>query len=112
MDRYALAVRKYMLLRYEEFGRSVDSKEFHVRHEDFWRKYRLYSSWIDGLDVEPRYPPIYILADTDCNVRWMTEKEADEYQKEREMTLLEAVKRLAETMRNKTIPSQNGLEQR
>ena len=80
MDKNTAAARKYILLIHKEHGKHLDSRKLHVHYVDTWRGYRLYEMGIDGRYVDPRFPPLYILVDKDLNVRWMTEKEGDEYQ--------------------------------
>ena len=86
MDKYTAAVRRYILIQHEDGGNPLDSS-----FVDTWRKYRLYDMWIDGRVVDPRFPPLYILVDGECNVRWMTEKEGDEYQNDSDLCLRKAV---------------------
>lgn len=82
MDRFALAARRFILKSEEEDGFIIDSRILHVHYAGSWRGFRLYEYYIDdGRCVEPRYPPIYIMVDKDCSVRWMTVDEAVEYQK-------------------------------
>ena len=99
MDIYATAVRRFMLMRHEEGGDPIDSKALHVKHVDSWRKYRLYDAWIDGRDVDPANPPVYILVDGDCNVRWMTKEEAEAYQRDMDFSLKKAVMWMEHQMR-------------
>lgn len=40
------------------------------------------------------------MVDKDCNVRWMTKKEAYDYQEEKDMILLVDEKKFAESLRN------------
>ena len=96
MDKYAAAVRKYLLQYFAGYGEVIDGKIVHVHFVDEWKGYRLYDHWIDdGRVDEPAYPPIYIMVDKDCNVRWMTKKEAYDYQEEKDMILLAAENRFA-----------------
>ena len=83
--------RRYILIQHEDGRNHLDSKELHVSFVDTLRKYRLYDMWIDGRVVDPRFPPLYILVDGECNVRWMTEKEGDEYQNDSDLCLRKAV---------------------
>ena len=69
----------------EEGGHPLEKGTLHVSYVGDWRGYRLYDSYIDGRLVEPRYPPIYIMVDAEFNVRWMTDEESWEYEKEKEM---------------------------
>ena len=88
MDKYAAAVRKYLLQYFAGYGEVIDGKILHVHFVDEWKGYRLYDHWIDdGRVVEPACPPIYIMVDKDCNVRWMTKKEAYDYQEGKDMKL-------------------------
>lgn len=81
MDKYAAAVRKYLLQYFAGYGEVIDGKILHVHFVDEWKDYRLYDHWIDdGRVVEPAYPPIYIMVDKDCKASWMTKKEAYDYQ--------------------------------
>ena len=104
MDRYTTAVRRYILIQHEEEGNPLDSKELHVRFVDTWRRYRLYDMWIDdGRVVDPRFPRLYILVDGKYNVRWMTEKEGDEYQKDSDLCLRKAVLWMEHSMNKKKV---------
>jgi len=85
MDRYVIAVRRFIMSVEEEGGHPLEKGTLHVSYVGDWRGYRLYDSYIDGRLVEPRYPPIYIMVDAGFNVRWMSDEESWEYEKEKEM---------------------------
>lgn len=87
MDRYVIAARRFVMRMEEEGGHPLEKGTLHVIYVGDWRGYRLYDSFVDGRLVEPRYPPIYIMVDAECNVRWMTDEESWEYEKEKDMRL-------------------------
>ena len=88
MDRYVIAARKFIKREEEEGGHTLEKGSLHVSYVGAWRGYRLYDSYIEGRLVEPRYPPIYIMVDTEFDVRWMTDEESWEYVKEKDVRLM------------------------
>lgn len=88
MDRYVIAARKFIKREEEEGGHTLEKGTLHVSYVGAWRGYRLYDSYIEGRLVEPRCPPIYIMVDTEFDVRWMTDEESWEYVKEKDMRLM------------------------
>ena len=57
----------------------------------------------DGRVVEPRFPPLYILVDGECNVRWMTKEEGDEYRNDSDLFLRKAVLWMEHSMNKKKV---------
>jgi hypothetical protein len=84
MDRYVVAARKFIMRMEEEDGHPLEKGTLHVSYVGDWRGYRLYDSYIEGRLVEPRYPPIYVMVDAECDARWMAYEESWEYMKEKD----------------------------